>query len=128
MYKRQYIDSKVTDGLYRGKRAPLVPQNRGTLYLQYQPTDALRIRTDLERVGEQVLSGDYTNTGTRLAGYTVLNLVANYDTDNWRFSARINNLLNKQYVETGATSWAGEGFNPAPERNLWFTASYFFDE
>ena len=124
----EYIDSKVTDGPYRGKRVPLVPQNRGTLYLQYQPTDALRIRTDLERVGEQVLSGDYTNTGTRLADYTVLNLVANYDTDNWRFSARINNLLNKQYVETGATSWAGEGFNPAPERNLWFTASYFFDE
>ena len=124
----EYINTKVTDGPYQGKRVPLVPQNRGTLYMQYQPTDVLRIRADLERVGEQVLGGDYDNTGTRLADYTVLNLTANYDMDKWRLSARINNLLNKQYVETGASSWAGEGFNPAPERNLWLTASYFFDE
>ena len=124
----EYINTKVTDGPYQGKQVPLVPQNRGTLYMQYQPMDALQLRADLERVGEQILGGDYDNTGTRLADYTVLNLTANYDTANWRFSARINNLLNERYVETGASSWAGEGFNPAPERNLWLTASYFFDE
>ena len=124
----EYIDSKITAGPHQGNRVPLVPQNRGTGYVQYQPTPDWRIRADLERVGEQVLGGDYHNTGNRLAHYTVLNLITHYDTDHWRFSARINNLFNEKYAETGAASFAGEGYHPAPERNAWLTVSYFFDE
>ncbi len=122
----EVIDSEITAGPHQGNRVPLVPRQRGTLYLQYEPTEAWHLRTELERVNDQVLGGDFNNSRTRLPAYTVLNLVANHETDQWRFSARINNLLNEKYVETGAGSGTLEGFYPAPERSLWFTASYFF--
>ena len=122
----EVINSEITAGPHQGNRVPLVPQQRGTLYLQYQPTDTWHLRSELERVSDQVLGGDFKNTGRQLPAYTVLNLIANYETDHWRFSARINNLLNEKYAETGAASFAGEGLHPAPERHMWLTASYFF--
>lgn len=120
------IDGKITDGPHQGKRIPLVPQQRGTFYLQYQPTETWQLRTELERVGNRVLGSDFNNTGTRLPAYTAINLLANHETDHWRFSARINNLLNEKYIATGASGGGMEGFYPAPERSLWLTASYFF--
>jgi iron complex outermembrane receptor protein len=122
----EVINSEITAGPHQGNRVPLVPRQRGTLYLQHRPTDAWQLRTELERVGNQVLGGDFNNTGSRLPDYTVLNLIANHETDQWRFSVRLNNLLNEKYAATGAASFAGEGYQPAPERNIWFTASYFF--
>ncbi|MEM6406309.1 MAG: TonB-dependent receptor [Pseudomonadota bacterium] len=122
----EMIDSEITAGPHQGNRVPLVPQQRGTLYLQYQPTEAWHLRSELERVSDQVLGSDFNNTGSGLPAYTVLNLVTSRETDQWRFSARVDNLLNKKYVETGSASFAGEGFFPAPERSIWLTASYFF--
>ncbi len=122
----EVINSKITAGPHQGNQVPLVPRQRGTLYLQHRPTDAWQLRTELEHVGNQILGSDFNNTGSRLPDYTVLNLIANHETDQWRFSVRLNNLLNEKYSETGSSNGTSEGFYPAPERNLWLTASYFF--
>jgi outer membrane receptor protein involved in Fe transport len=40
----------------------------------------------------------------------------------------MNNLFDEEYSETGSTSFAGDGFNPAPERNFWIGVSYQLEE
>ena len=60
--------------------------------------------------------------------YTVANLAAHYDRGDWRLTAKVNNLFDERYSETGASAFAGDGFIPAPERNFWIGASYRFEE
>ena len=58
----------------------------------------------------------------------MVDLTAHRDLGDWRLSARINNLFDARYSETGSSSFAGDGYNPAPERNFWIEASYRFEE
>ena len=83
-----------------------------------------RWRLDIEHVGRQFLGADFANSSAPLDAYTVANLVAHYDLGNWRLSAKVNNLFDERYGESGASSFAGDGFNPAPERHVWFGLSY----
>lgn len=123
-----YTDSEIRSGTHAGSRVPLVPEHRATLYAEYRPDDHWLLRLDAEYVGEQFLGGDYANAAAPLADYTVANLVVHRDIGDWRLSAKVNNLFDQRYSETGASSFAGDGFNPAPERNLWVGASYRFED
>jgi len=123
-----FIDSEITSGPHSGSRVPLVAEHKATLYAEYRPTADWLLRLDAEYVGEQFLGGDYANSATRLAAYTVVDLVAHRDVGDWRFTAKANNLFDEHYSETGASSFAGDGFNPAPERNFWIGASYRFED
>ena len=123
----EYLDSEITSGTHDGSEVPLVPEHKANFYLEYRPTLELLARLDVEYVGEQYLGADYDNSSDPLDDYTVANLVIHYDLGNWRLTARANNLFDEEYSETGASSFAGDGFNPAPERNFWFTASYHME-
>jgi len=123
-----YIDSEITSGPHAGSRVPLVAEHKATLYGEYRPGADWFLRLDAEYVGEQFLGGDYANSAAPLDDYTVVNLVAHRDIGDWRFTAKVNNLFDERYSETGASSFAGDGFNPAPERNIWIGASYRFED
>jgi iron complex outermembrane receptor protein len=123
-----YIDAKIRSGTHAGKRVPLVPEHQFNLYAEWRPLPKLLLRLDAEYVGEQFLGSDFDNASPPLDSYIVANLVAHYDLGDWRFSAKINNLFNELYSETGASSFAGDGFNPSPERNVWIGASYVFED
>lgn len=123
-----YTDSEITQGPHRGSDVPLVPQHRATAYIQFEPYDGWIGRIDIERVGRQYLAADFNNTQPPLDAYSVVNLVGHRDVGNWRFTLKVNNLLDARYSETGASSFAGDGYNPAPERNLWFGARYDFED
>ncbi|MCB1799060.1 MAG: TonB-dependent receptor [Gammaproteobacteria bacterium] len=123
-----YIDSKITSGTHSGSSVPLVPVHKANLYAECRPQDDWLLRLDVAYVGEQYLGSDYTNTAPPLDAYTVADLSAHRDLGDWRLSARINNLFDARYSETGASSFAGNGYNPAPERNFWVEASYRFEE
>jgi iron complex outermembrane receptor protein len=123
-----YIDAEIRSGQHAGKRVPLVPQQTWELYAEWRPKRNLLLRLDAEHVGEQFLGGDFDNASPPLPAYAVANLVAHYDLADWRFTAKINNLFDERYSETGAISFAGDGFNPAPERNFWIGANYVFED
>lgn len=123
-----YIDSEITSGTHRHSEVPLVPKHRATAYLDYRPSTDWQLRLDAQRVGKQFLGSDFSNSAQPLEAYTVVNLVAHHDIGNLRLTGKVNNLLNERYSETGASSFAGDGFNPAPERNFWVGASYRFSE
>ena len=120
----EYLDAKITSGIHDGSKVPLVPEHKANFHAEYRPTSEWLGRLDIEYVDEQYLGSDYGNTSRPLDAYTVANLVVHHDLGNWRLSARVNNLFDERYSETGASSFAGDGFNPAPERNFWFGASY----
>ena len=124
----EYIDSEITSGVHEGSRVPLVPMQRANLYADYRPWDAWLVRLDVEHVGAQYLGSDFSNSAPRLDDYTVANLAAHYDRGDWRLTAKVNNLFDERYSETGASAFAGDGFIPAPERNFWIGASYRFEE
>lgn len=124
----EYLDSEITSGTHDGSQVPLVPEHKANLFAEYRPTTEWLARLDLEYVDEQYLGSDYDNSSKPLDDYTVANLVIHRDLGNWRLTARVNNLLDEEYSETGATSFAGDGFNPAPERNFWFGASYQWED
>ncbi len=119
-----YIDSEIRSGTHRGSQVPLVPEHRGTLYAEYRPSAPWLLRLDVELVDEQFLGSDFSNTAQRLDSYQVANLVLQRDLGDWRLSAKINNLFDEIYSETGASSFAGDGFIPAPERNFWLGLIY----
>ena len=123
-----YIDAEIRSGTHAGKRVPLVPEHQFNLYAEWRPQPNLLLRLDTEYVGEQFLGSDFDNASPPLDAYTVANLVSHYDLGDWRFSAKINNLFDQRYSETGASSFAGDGFNPSPERNFWVGASYVFED
>ena len=123
-----YIDSEITSGTHRGSRVPLVPEHKANAHAEYRPRQNWLLRLDLEYVGEQFLGSDFTNTTEPLDAYTAASLVMHYDRGDWRFTTRVNNLFNALYSETGASSFSGDGFNPAPERNIWIGASYRYED
>jgi len=120
----EYLDSEITSGAHAGSQVPLVPEHKANLYAEYRPLPDWLLRLDVAYVGRQFLGADFDNRSKPLDAYTVADLVAHHDIGDWRLSARANNLFNALYSETGASSFAGDGFNPAPERNFWIGVSY----
>ena len=123
-----FIDSEITSGTHRGSQVPLVPRRRATAYAEYRPADGWLARVDVEHVDRQFLGSDFANAAPPLDAYTVVDLVVHRDIAAWRFTLKVNNLLDARYSETGASSFAGDGYNPAPERNLWLGARYTVED
>ncbi|MGB5453427.1 MAG: TonB-dependent receptor [Sedimenticolaceae bacterium] len=124
----EYLDSEITSGPQAGSQVPLAPQNKANLFAEYRPLPNWLVRLDVEYIGQQYLGGDYDNNSEPLDAYTVADLVAHHDLGDWRLTAKVNNLFDARYSETGATSFAGDGFNPAPERNFWIGISYRLED
>ena len=122
----EYIDSEITSGTHAGSQVPMVAPHHATLFAEWQATPQMRVRADLEYIGERVLASDFANTAPRLGAHTTVDLNLHYDKGDWRLNARINNLFNALYNESGASAFGVIGFNPAPERNAMLTATYLF--
>ncbi len=127
-----FVDAKADSGAFEGNRVPLVAQQSATLSLDYTPLHALNLRTEIKYVGDQMLGGDFANAFPELDGFTLINLSGEYRIAGWRIGAKINNLFDRQYSETGATGYTAgfvlsDAYFPAPERNFWLTVGYDFD-
>ena len=123
-----YIDSEITSGTHSGSSVPLVPVHKGQSVRGIPTAGRLAVAPGCRLCRRTVPRPDYANTAPPLDAYTVADLSAHRDLGDWRLSARINNLFGARYSETGASSFAGNGYNPAPERNFWVEASYRFEE
>jgi outer membrane receptor protein involved in Fe transport len=78
-------------------------------------------------MSERVAGNDFTGQFSGLAGYGIGNIHVRYDNDMFNFSAGVNNILDKQYRESGAVNFLGQtGYFPAPERNYMISIGYNF--
>jgi outer membrane receptor protein involved in Fe transport len=79
-----------------------------------------------------VFSGDFDNVLGKLPGYGVVNIKAEYNIDDFTFSGRLNNVLNKQYSDVGqlgtdpVSFLPREAFFPSPEIKFLLTAAWNF--
>ncbi|MCU7943996.1 MAG: TonB-dependent receptor [Candidatus Thiodiazotropha sp. (ex Cardiolucina cf. quadrata)] len=124
-----YTDPRITAGPFDGNRIPLVAARTGRLSADWAPSQRWHLFAEGLFSSKRVLGGDFSNSFEQLPGYGLLNLGSQFTTGPWRIGLRIDNLLDKQYSNSGAVGFDA-GFTrraaifPAPERNLWLTLNY----
>ena len=116
-----YIDATFVEGVYDGNRIPDVARHLAKLNASYQVSEALNIFAEAVYVGSRQL--DFASTVEELGGYTVFNLAASWQRQNWTLQARLNNISEKEYSEF--TSFYGsKALFPSAERSLMVTLAY----
>ncbi len=118
-----YNDAVFDSGVFEGNSISGVPDTLLMVSMNYQHNDNWRYYLEAAYTGERYLSGDNDNLLGKQDSYTVLNANISYELKAWRLSARVNNLTDKEYIES-ANSWLA--YYPSPERNIWLTAAYRF--
>ncbi len=118
-----YTDAEFDSGGLDGKKVPFVAEAVARLSADVQMTNWLRGYAEVQAVSDRYLIGDNENILPRLGGYTVLNLGLSYLYRNFTVAARVNNVTDKEYVDTASPG----SFFAAPERNFWISARVDFD-
>jgi iron complex outermembrane receptor protein len=127
-----YTDAEVLSGAFTGNEIPFVAKHSALLTADYAVSGSWQLYGELVAVSDRVFSGDFANVLGKLPGYGVVNLKAEYDVDDFTFSGRVNNVLNKQYSDVGQlgtdpnTFAPVEAFFPSPEINFLLTAAWNF--
>jgi iron complex outermembrane receptor protein len=122
-----YTDAEVTrttDPATLGKQVAMQPEHQASLWADYRfPGDVLPgfgLGGGVRYVGASY--GDGANM-FRNPSYTLLDLQAHYDVQNWRFLLTVSNLTNKDYVSTCQSSaWCFYGYG----RQANLSARYVF--
>jgi iron complex outermembrane recepter protein len=137
-YIEALFASDAADGtLTSGRHIPMVPRNRLTTSLLYEPLPDWTIDLRLTAVDKQVLTNDLTNerNGRRLPAYAVLDLGSAYRHKGWKFTLEVRNVLDERYESGGSVGAAPSSFNtdrtvednffvPAPGRSYGGSVSY----
>ena len=126
-----FTDAEVMSGPLAGKDIPLVAKHSVLLGSDYQLTEKWQLYGELYAISDRVFGGDFNNVLDDLPGYGVVNLKAGYDYRDFSFTARINNLLNKEYSDVGELGYdpfptEAEAFFTSPEINFMLTAAWQF--
>ncbi len=124
-------EGELSSGPYEGKRIPNVPRHQLRMFAEWAINTRTAAYVEALNVGDRVLGGDHANSYPAIKSYTVVNLRVGYRVDRWQLAARINNLLDRSYIATGALGFDASfverpGYNPAAERNFNLSAQYTF--
>ena len=127
-----YTDAEVSNGVFAGKEIPFVAKHSALFTTDYAVSEAWQVFAELVAISDRVFSGDFDNVLGKLPGYAVVNFKAEYNINDFTFSGRVNNVLNKQYSDVGQlgtdpnTFAPREAFFPSPEINFLLTAAWNF--
>jgi iron complex outermembrane receptor protein len=123
------LDAEISDGSFKGKNLPLVPEQILRVDGSYEYNSATQIGVEYIAVSDQTLGGDFANQLERLSSYETINSHISYQQKNWSLGFRINNLLDQKYSEIGNqfTEYPAPSFTavnhvslfPSPQRNFW---------
>ena len=128
-----FVDARVTSGALQGNQVPFVAESSARASVNYRLAASWNIFGEVQGVSERIFSGDFNKVLGELPGYGVVNLATNVTYEGWTLSARVNNLLDKEYSDFGARSFDPntfapiESFQPSPERNFWLTLRYDYE-
>ena len=128
-----YTDAEVTSGFATGKNIPLVAEHSALLSTDYAISESWQVFGEVVAISDRVLGGDFDNTLSKLPGYGLINVKAEYNVSDFTFSGRVNNVLNKEYSNVGQLGFdpnagfaPGAAFYPSPEINFLLTAAWNF--
>lgn len=93
-----YVNPKVTAGVFSGKQIPAVPLWNGNLGLAYQFTTNWLVKYYILYTGARFASDDLENTGSKLPPYWLNNVALQYMLTWCNISAEIENLFNQTYA------------------------------
>ena len=123
----------MASGVSAGKDIPLVAEHSALLSADYVISESLQVFAELLASSERVFAGDFDNVLSKLPGYALLNVKAEYNVKDFTFSGRVNNVFNKKYSAVGQLGFdpnaffaPGEAFYPTPETNFLLTAAWNF--
>ncbi|MEE9552109.1 MAG: TonB-dependent receptor [Gammaproteobacteria bacterium] len=134
-----YVDATFESGAFSGNRIPMVAEHQLHLNSIYRFWPNWSLYGEIFMISGRVAGGDLEDTFPNLPGYGIGNLNLRYDNGNFSFSAKVNNLLDKEYSSSAATGFSpfipgpfgfggtDTGFFPAPERNFLFALSYNYE-
>lgn len=113
-----------------GKTVPLVPRHKLNANASWAITGRTRLNAIVTYVSDQFMDNDEGNSFfTKIPAYTVADLKLVHETQGWRFTAAVNNLLDERYYNYAVRSqFVADRYNayPLPERNFTATAEYSF--
>jgi len=98
-----YMDTRQTDAgadqRYQDQQLSGIPKHSAALWAvhRFAALPGLRFGGGVRYVGE---TGDGAAGGTVTPSYTLLDLIASYDTGPWRFALNVNNVTDKTYIAT----------------------------
>ena len=87
-----YTDAEVTSGFAAGNDIPLVAKHSALLSTDYAVSENWQAFAEVVAISDRVLGGDFDNTLSRLPGYGVLNIKAEYNVSDFTFSGRFTYL------------------------------------
>ena len=118
------MNAKVVKGALRNKTIPGVSEQTAKVSAQFSPVNNLNLY--LEAVYTGGMHIDRNNEEPELGGYTLANIGANYQWDNFKVRARLNNITGKQYSEYVVFSDGAPAYYPSAEENFNLALEYSF--
>jgi iron complex outermembrane receptor protein len=118
------MNAKVVKGALRDKTIPGVSDQTAKVSAQFSPVNSLNLY--LEAVYTGGMHIDRNNEEPELGGYTLANIGANYQWDNFKVRARLNNITGKQYSEYVVFSGGAPAYYPSAEENFNLALEYSF--
>ncbi|MGZ8231049.1 MAG: hypothetical protein ACXWUS_15535, partial [Burkholderiales bacterium] len=113
-----------------GKTVPLVPTHKATARAAWDFTSRTRLTAVVSYISEQFMDNDEPNSlGTKIPGYTLLDLKLSHREGAWLIAASLNNLLDEKYYSYAVRSqFVPDRYNayPLPERNATVSIEYQF--
>ena len=118
------MDAKVVKGALRNKTITGVSDQTAKVSAQFSPVSILNLYLEVVYTGGMHI--DRNNVEPELGGYTLTNIGANYQWDNFKVRARLNNITGKQYSEYVVFSGGAPAYYPSAEENFNLALEYSF--
>lgn len=115
-----FMNAKIKDGMFEGKKIPNVPAHKATLEATYNITRAASATLNGTYVGERPFISDFANDFGNQQGFIIMNAKFSYRWKSLKAFLDINNLTNKEYSEYGVIGGypIEKAFYPSPKRNF----------
>ena len=118
-FSYHWVDAKTDE---QNNAVPGVSRNTVTSWYDWQLAQDLSWYLEAHYRGKRYQEGDSTNTFEQVEGYSLLNSALYWRLDNARLGVRVDNLLDKEYIDYAQFN----GFYPAKGRNLMLTFDLVF--
>ncbi len=132
-----YVDAELISGTFDGSDLTFIADHSGSIRTHYRHDDHLSAYVEIIGVSDRVFGGDFANAFSALPGHVIGNLNLSYNYEQFTWSLRLNNLLDKKYSDSGNLGFdfrvpfpftpQVETFFPAPGRNFMLSLQYSYD-
>ena len=124
-----YVRSKISEGIYKNSKVPLVSESMSRLFIEIRPYDSLLVHFGGAYVGESFEGNDLYNSGSKLPDYWIYDLRMNYEySEHATFFGGVENLFDQDFISTAYQSSFGNrtAYYPGEGRRVTVGLRYSF--